>query len=436
MTIHFFRFFTLIALSVGVSFPLITSVEAVVKKPKVSNYKASSYQPKYSAIVIDAQTGKVLHEEDADGARHPASLTKMMTLYMLFEAVKTGKLKMDSTLPVSAKASRQSPSKLGLLPGQTITVRTAMLGLITKSANDVAVTVGEYLGGSEEAFARKMTLKAQALGMSNTIFKNASGLPNPQQITSARDMATLSRALYRDFPREYKHFATQSFSHKGTVHRTHNHLLGKVHGVDGIKTGWIVASGFNLAASAIRYDDQNKPHRLITVVLGGANRHWRDRRVEELLETYFAQRGLKKGSQQEGLKEKTQKVVVIEEGDDQVQAPLNELIYEVNDDADTANDDSDAANDDSDQAHLDSVVMESISEDEETVQSISDFQSTKSQETLPTNWVVPKVRKSGEDVVVLPRPAKRHKKVGKVKKTAVTQQVSQKTGKKGKTKRV
>lgn len=375
MSIRLFKLCSMTLLCATISTVFITTLEARVNKPK-----ATSYQPKYSAIVIDARTGKVLHEEEADGIRHPASLTKMMTLYMLFEAVKTGKLKMDSTISVSEKASRQSPSKLGLQPGQTITVRTAMLGLITKSANDVAVAVGEHLGGSEEAFARKMTLKAQALGMSNTLFKNASGLPNPQQITTARDMATLSQALYRDFPKEYKYFSTQSFSHKGTVHRTHNHLLGKVHGVDGIKTGWIVASGFNLAASAIRYDDQNKPHRLITVVLGGPNRHWRDRRVEELLETHFAERGLKKGNKNTGSKGNPDQDIVVESVEELNQEPLNELIYEINDDE---------AHKETDGGHLDSVVMESLNESIE-------LPLKNTNDAMPANWVIPKAGNAAE----------------------------------------
>ena len=250
------------------------------------------YKPKYAAIVIDADTGKVLDNEDADGIRHPASLTKMMTLYIVFEALRSGRLKLSTQMTVSSKASRQSPSKLGLKPGEKISVYNAIMGLATKSANDVAVVIAEHLSGSEEAFARRMTQKAQALRMNKTIFKNASGLPNPGQVTTARDMAHLSQAIYRDFPKEYQYFRHQTFSYKGAVHRNHNHLLGKVSGLDGIKTGFIAASGFNIAVSAARQDASGKKHRLIAIVLGGENRHWRDRRATQLLETHFDRMGL------------------------------------------------------------------------------------------------------------------------------------------------
>ncbi len=258
----------------------------------------SAYKPKYAAIVMDADTGNVLESEDPDGLRHPASLTKMMTLYLVFDELRRGRLHLSTRMPVSAHASRQSPSKLGLQPGQTISVGEAIQALVTKSANDVAVVVSEYLAGSEPAFARRMTQKAQALGMRHTTFKNASGLPNPLQITTARDMATLSRSLYRDFPNYYTYFKQRQFVHQGIAHRNHNHLLGKVPGVDGIKTGFIGASGFNLAASAVRYDAANSPHRLIVVVLGGPNRHWRDRRVSELFETNFQRIGVSRGKNQ------------------------------------------------------------------------------------------------------------------------------------------
>lgn len=263
--------------------------EAGLKHRKIAS---KPYVPKYSAIVMDADTGKILEQEDAHGIRHPASLTKMMSLYLAFEALQSGRLSLNTKMIASTKASRQAPTKLGLLSGEQITVYQAIMGLITKSANDAAVVLAEHLTGSEEAFARRMTQKAQSLGMTKTIFKNASGLPNPSQVTCAYDMAILSRALYRDFPQQYKYFKNQSFTHKGTVHRNHNHLLGKVEGLDGIKTGFVNASGFNLAASAVRYDAAQRPHRLITVVLGGPNRHWRDRRVTELLEINFQKMGL------------------------------------------------------------------------------------------------------------------------------------------------
>ncbi len=368
----------------------VTKHPRTVKQARLTKQKAAAYQPKYSAIVLDAKTGAVLHEEESDGIRHPASLTKMMTLYMLFEAVKSGKVKADATIYISEKASRQAPSKLNLQPGQTISVRTAILALVTKSANDVAVAVGEHLGGSEEAFARKMTLKAQALGMSNTTFQNASGLPNSQQVTTARDMATLSRALYLDFPQEYKYFSTQSFSHKGCIHNNHNHLLGKVNGVDGIKTGWIVASGFNLAASAIRYDAQDKPHRLIAVVLGGPNRHWRDRRVEELLESHFAERGLQNKGKGSIPKLRLPKKAQEEKSDDF----LNELVYEVNTD-----DDSEAVNESVDE--LESVVIETISEND----NLPPSSYSAPHESMPTNWVVPKMNQTKKKIKISKSPS-------------------------------
>lgn len=271
-------------------FILLTTAAQAGLKPRKITTKA--YIPKYSAVVMDAQTGQILEQEDAHGIRHPASLTKIMTLYLAFEALQSGRLSLNTKMTASSKASRQAPSKFGLIPGEQITVYQAVMGLVTKSANDVAVVFAEHLAGSEDDFARRMTQKAKALGMKNTIFKNASGLPNSSQITTAYDMAILSRSLYKHFPEQYKYFKNQSFTHKGTVHRNHNHLLGKVPGLDGIKTGFIVASGFNLAASAVRYDAAQRSHRLITVVLGGPNRHWRDRRVTELLETNFHKMGL------------------------------------------------------------------------------------------------------------------------------------------------
>lgn len=273
---------------------LFTTIGEANAKPKKGG--SQFHAPKYSAIVMDAETGKILEQEDSHGVRHPASLTKMMTLYLTFEALKNGRLKLNTQLAVSAKASRQIPTKLGLRPGETISVSDAIMGLITKSANDASVALAEHLAGSEEAFARRMTQKARALGMTNTVFKNASGVPNPAQITTAYDMAILSRALYRDYPKQYGYFKHKSFSHRGVAHRNHNHLLGKVHGVDGIKTGFTCASGFNLAASAVRYDVAQQPHRLIAVVLGGPNRHWRDRRVTELLEVNFERMGISKGT--------------------------------------------------------------------------------------------------------------------------------------------
>jgi D-alanyl-D-alanine carboxypeptidase len=252
------------------------------KKPKIS-----ANPPAYSAIVIDAHTGKVLHNEQADKITFPASLTKMMTLYLLFEAIEKGKISPQAKLRVSVEASRQGPTKLYLKAGDRISVRDALLGLMTKSANDAAVVVAEGIAGTEANFAARMTAKARALGMTNTTFKNASGLPNPEQKTTARDMAILSLALYKHYPKYYAFFRTKSFIYRGQQINNHNHLLGVVPGLDGIKTGWIVASGWNLSASAAR-----SGQRVIAVVLGGKTRLWRDKRVSDLIEYGFQKIGV------------------------------------------------------------------------------------------------------------------------------------------------
>ncbi|MBY0293350.1 MAG: D-alanyl-D-alanine carboxypeptidase [Alphaproteobacteria bacterium] len=237
-----------------------------------------------SSIVICAKSGVVQHEHNADAITHPASLTKMMTLYLTFKAIKAGKLKLTQNLRVSKFAAQQMPCKLWLKAGSTITVREAILALITKSANDAATALAETLGnGSEARFAQTMTLQARELGMSKTIFKNASGVPNKQQITTARDMATLSRALYTHFPDYFHLFKTKKFVHKGVAHANHNHLLGKVEGVDGIKTGFICASGFNLAASMTRGG-----RKIIAVVMGGESVKARDTKTTKLLESAYA----------------------------------------------------------------------------------------------------------------------------------------------------
>jgi D-alanyl-D-alanine carboxypeptidase len=238
---------------------------------------------RYSDIVIDARTGQVLHETNADVRNYPASLTKLMTLYLTFEAIEQGRLTWDQMVPVSAHAAAQAPTKLGLAPGSRIAVQDVVLGLVTKSANDGAVVLGETLGGSEPKFGDIMTAKAHTLGMYDTTFKNASGLPNLRQMTTARDMAKLALALQRDFPQDYHYFSTREFNYKGTVIKNHNNLLGKVEGVDGMKTGFIQASGFNLVASAER-----NGRRFIAVVLGGETVKVRDQEVSALLEHAFA----------------------------------------------------------------------------------------------------------------------------------------------------
>ena len=239
-------------------------------------------QARYASIVVDAETGEVLRSRSADVRRYPASLTKVMTLYLLFEAIDDGKLSLDSKLKVSKRAAGQSPSKLGLRAGSTIRAEDAIKSLIVKSANDIAVVVAEALGGTEVEFARMMTRKAKELGMSRTTFRNASGLPNRKQRSTARDMAQLARALMRDFPDRYHYFDDQRFSYKGRVHRSPNKLLGRYRGMDGIKTGYIRASGFNLVASAER-----DGRRVIAVVFGGKTPNSRNAHMANLLDLGF-----------------------------------------------------------------------------------------------------------------------------------------------------
>ncbi|MDZ5647946.1 D-alanyl-D-alanine carboxypeptidase family protein [Nitrospirillum sp. BR 11828] len=238
---------------------------------------------KYAAIVVDAETGQVLHAAGADTQNYPASLTKMMTLYLLFDALDAGRVTLDTPFKVSAHAAAQAPSKLGLDAGDTIRVRDAILALVTKSANDVAVTVGENLGGSEPRFAQMMTAKARALGMSRTTFRNASGLPNTGQVTTARDLARLAQALIHDHAKQYAYFKTASFTYNGETMANHNHLMARYPGMDGIKTGFINASGFNLVGSAVQ-----DGRRLIAVVMGGSSAVWRDNRMADLLDEGFA----------------------------------------------------------------------------------------------------------------------------------------------------
>ena len=241
----------------------------------------SNYSPAYAAIVVDANSGTVLHASNPDALRHPASLTKIMTLYMLFERLEAGKLKLDTPLKVSAHAEDQAPTKLDLEDGETILVEEAIKGMVTRSANDAAVVVAEALAESEEEFARLMTRKAHALGMSKTVYRNASGLPNDAQVTTARDQAILGRAIQERFPTYYKYFQTKSFVFRGHTIGNHNRLLGRVEGVDGIKTGFTNASGFNLVTSLRR----DKRH-VVAVVLGGSSAGSRDSRMRELLSQY------------------------------------------------------------------------------------------------------------------------------------------------------
>lgn len=242
---------------------------------------------KYAAIVVDANTGKVLFDRNSRELRYPASLTKMMTLYMLFEALETGRVDPAAQLPVTAFAASKPPSRLGLRPGQHIDVQTAILALCVRSANDVATVVAEYLGDSEARFAEMMTAKARQLGMNSTTFRNASGLPDADQRTSARDMAVLSTALRKRFPQHYHYFSNREFSYAGKIIRGHNDLLGRVDGVDGLKTGYIRASGFNLATSAGRGG-----RRIVAVVMGGETARARNAHMEELIEMYLPKASL------------------------------------------------------------------------------------------------------------------------------------------------
>lgn len=236
----------------------------------------------FSAISVDARTGKILFDKDADGLRQPASLTKVMTLYLLFEEIKAGRYRLDSKLQISKRAAGMAPSKLGLKPGSAITVENAIKALVTKSANDVATAIAENLEGSEIAFATRMTKTAKALGMSRTVYRNASGLPNPAQVTTARDQATLGLRIQRDFPDLYPYFRISSFTFNGKPIRSHNRLLGRFKGTDGIKTGYIRASGFNLTTSAER-----DGKRIIGVVMGGTSAGARDTYMRNMLEKYF-----------------------------------------------------------------------------------------------------------------------------------------------------
>lgn len=235
-----------------------------------------------AAIVVDAKSSQVLYAQRADTAIYPASLTKLMTLYLLFEAIEQGRLKLDDRLAVSERAAQMPPSRLGLRAGDTIRVEDAIRALIVKSANDVAVVVAEALGGSESGFARAMTEKARALGMDRTTFVNASGLPDGRQQTTVRDLATLARRLMTDFPQFYAHFSAPQFRWNGRLHRTHNRLIGRYPGADGLKTGYIRASGYNLAASAARGS-----RRVIVVYVGGPTAAQRDREVARLLDLGF-----------------------------------------------------------------------------------------------------------------------------------------------------
>jgi D-alanyl-D-alanine carboxypeptidase len=242
---------------------------------------------RYAAIVVDARSGNVLAAANADEQRHPASLTKMMTLYMVFEALQEGRLRLDSRVPISEEAASRPPSKLGVPAGQSISVEQAILALVTRSANDVAAAVGERLGGSEHRFAQMMTLRARSIGMNRTVFRNASGLPDADQVTTARDMATLGRRLIQDFPGRYHYFGVTHVEFGAIRIRNHNRMLQTYEGVDGIKTGYINASGFNIVTSATRGD-----RRIVGAVFGGSSWVERDTHMAALLDQGFDRLGL------------------------------------------------------------------------------------------------------------------------------------------------
>jgi D-alanyl-D-alanine carboxypeptidase len=233
----------------------------------------------FSAIVVDVNSGRTLYSRSEHDLRHPASVTKVMTLYLLFEQLEKGRLRLDSPLMISQHAAAQAPTKLGLRPGQTISVDNAIKAVVTKSANDIACAIAENVAGDEHSFAQMMTHKAHALGMRNTHYENASGLPDPNQVTTAYDLAVLGRAIQDRFPRYYRYFSTPSFAYNGAVHRNHNHLLGQVEGMDGIKTGYTRASGFNLLTSVRRHG-----HHIVAVVMGGKTAYTRDRIMAGLIE--------------------------------------------------------------------------------------------------------------------------------------------------------
>ncbi|MGY3035441.1 D-alanyl-D-alanine carboxypeptidase [Bradyrhizobium sp. USDA 4354] len=245
---------------------------------RVQRDVSESSSPKFASIIVDGNSGAVLQSNNPDGIRHPASLTKIMTLYLLFERLESGKMKLDTEMPVSKHAADQDPTKLNLRAGQTIRVEDAIKGLVTRSANDAAVVIAEAIAGNEDDFAQMMTRKARSLGMSRTVYRNANGLPNDEQVTTARDQATLGRAIQERFPRYYRYFATSTFNWRGQSIRNHNHLLGSVEGVDGIKTGYTRASGFNLVTSMRRGN-----RHLIGVVLGGRSGGSRDAIMRNLL---------------------------------------------------------------------------------------------------------------------------------------------------------
>lgn len=264
---------------------VIATFAAAALAPANANAQVGSYR--YSSIVVDDGTGKVTEAVNADSPRYPASLTKLMTLYVTFEALRDHRITLDQQVPVSEHAASQEPSKLGLVPGTRLTVEEAILGIVTKSANDAACALGELVGGSEERFAQMMTLRARALGMSNSTWRNASGLPDPGQVTTARDLALLAHHLIQDFPEQYHYFSVPSFEFHGRTVPNHDRMLTDYEGADGLKTGYTVAAGHNLVTSARRGGV-----RLIGVVMGAGSNTERDIHMASLLDGGFGEMGV------------------------------------------------------------------------------------------------------------------------------------------------
>jgi len=311
------RFSTLLVsrpLQIGIAVLAFASVNGTLDaQAKTKAQAAAPYAPPYSELVVDARSGKTLYAVAPDAQRHPASITKVMTLYLLFEELDAGRLNLGSQIKISQWAQKQAPSKLGLNAGDTISVEDAIKAVVTKSANDIAVAIAEQIGGTESNFADLMTKKAKALGMSRTVYANASGLPNPRQLTTARDLVTLGKSLQQRFPKYYAYFSLRSFEYDGDTIANHNKLLGRVDGVDGIKTGYTQASGFNLLTS-VHQDD----HALLAVILGGRSGPARDRRMAELIDTY-----IDNASGVDGKKKVTANAAPISQGDTEaVTAPV------------------------------------------------------------------------------------------------------------------
>ncbi|GHE58953.1 penicillin-binding protein [Camelimonas fluminis] len=274
------RWILTVALGVVVTASVSVAPAEARRKHRIRHHGGASqaYDPPFAAIVIDAKTGKTLYAKNPDARRHPASITKVMTLYMLFEQLEQGRMRLDTPLRVSAHAASMPPSKLGVRPGGTISVENAIKALVTRSANDIASAIGENIGGSEARFAQMMTRKARALGMTGTVYVNASGLPDTRQITTARDLGILARAVQDRFPQYYGYFSTRSFQFGSQTIGNHNRLLGAVEGVDGIKTGYTRMSGFNLMTSA-----RANGRHVVGIVLGGRSGAIRDRIMASLV---------------------------------------------------------------------------------------------------------------------------------------------------------